>query len=267
MTEPDNLGGPGAMETELVPIDKLSEHPENYNRGDDERVASLLRRFGQWRPAVVQRSTGHVLVGNTMLRAARSILGWSELNVHWRDVDDDEARRILVSDNHASDFATRDDRALAALLRSFGDDLDGTLFEQDEVDDLLAIIEEADADHPPQPPTALVPGDAPHVTGSGAYGPDSDGSNTRKTPSYQEYEQAYSSRATRFMALNYPLDQYAWIVARLSEIATAEGVDNFAEAVLRLVEQRSGETAPAVPEGQPTASADTPEPAEEPADA
>src|SRR5205085_7067342 len=123
-------------------------------------------------------------------------------------------------------------------------DLTGTGYDMDDFDDLLASIEEHDADHPPQEPTALIPGDSAHAGQAGAYGPDSDGANVRKTPSYAEYEEQYSSRATRFMALNYPLAQYAWIVGKLSTISDEEGVDNFAEAVLRLVEQRTGETAP-----------------------
>jgi hypothetical protein len=265
----DAPAGPGALHTKLVALEELSEHPENYNKGDDERVAELLARFGQWRPAVVQRSTGHVLIGNTMLRAARA-LGWRQLNVHYRDADDDEARRILVSDNRARDFSATDERALADLLRSFGDDLSGTLFDTDDVDDLLASLEEADAANPPQEPTALIPGGAP-AGQAGAYGPDGAGTNVRTTPSYAEYEQQYSSRATRFMALNYPLAQYAWIVERLSKIADDEGVDNFAEAVLRLVEARTGETAPPLEEGEriggpPSAIATLPATEEAPGD-
>jgi hypothetical protein len=232
--------GPGILDTELVPIDRLIEHPDNYNQGDDERVAELLGRFGQWRPAVVQQSTGRVLIGNTMLRAARDRLGWTHLNVHWRDADDDEAHRILVADNHSRDFAFTDERALVALLSSFGDDLSGTLFDTGDVDDLLASLQEADAADPMGAPAGS----------AGAYGPGSDGGNVRQTPSYAEYQAQYSSRATRFMALNYPLAQYGWIVGKLSAISDEEGVDNFAEAVLRLVEARAGETAPPLEEGQ-----------------
>jgi DNA modification methylase len=138
MTEPRT--GPGALDTELVPIGRLTEHPENYNQGDDEKMAELLSRFGQWRPAVVQQSTGRVLIGNTMLRAARDRLGWNHLNVHWRDADDDEARRILVSDNHSRDLADTDERALLALLESFDGDLSGTAYADDDLADLRHLI-------------------------------------------------------------------------------------------------------------------------------
>lgn len=136
------MATPAALDTELVPLEKLTEHPENYNHGQDEVVADLLARFGQWRPAVVQRSTGRVLVGNTMLRAARA-LGWDSLNVHYRDADDDEAGRILAADNRASDLHATDDAALAALLSRLAESpagLDGTAYAPDDLAALLATL-------------------------------------------------------------------------------------------------------------------------------
>lgn len=239
------------LPVELVPIGQLSEHPENYNRGDDERLAELLERYGQWRPAVVQRSTGRVLIGNTMLRAARDRLGWAELSVTYRDVDDDEARRILAADNRARDFSSRDDRALLTLLRQIGGDdgdLSGTLWDTDDFDDLRAVIEEQDAALPgdDDAPYAGQPGSAYGAGGS------ADGSNVRRTPSYSEYEQAYADRATRFLALVYPVGQYPWMVAQLGKLAAELGVDTHAEVVLRLVADRCGEEPPAE-DTEPTA--------------
>jgi hypothetical protein len=233
--------GPGILDTELVPVEHLTEHPENYNRGDDARMAELLTRFGQWRPAVVQQSTGRVLIGNTMLRAARDLLGWTHLNVHWRDADEDEARRILISDNRSRDLATTDERALVDLLRTLGDDLTGTLWEPPDVDALLAKLENEE-------PAVLLP--------AGPTGRDPAERTPRGAPTPAEYEEAYTSKATRFLALNYPLARYAWLVERLTVIADLEGVDDLADAVLRLVEARVGVTAPA---------ADAPPPAPAPA--
>lgn len=230
------------LETELVPMHALHEHPENYNRGDDEAVAELLTRFGQWRPAVVQTRTGHVLIGNTMLRAARDRLGWSALNVHYRDVDDDEARRILAADNRARDLSVTDERALVELLSTLDGDLDGTLYAADDYDDLLAAVQEADAalDDPAGPLSA--------ATGSaGAYseGGSAAGTNVRQTLSYRDYEEGYATRSSRFLALIFPLAQYVWVVQRLSAVASAEELDNHSEALLRLIELHTGDTAPA----------------------
>jgi hypothetical protein len=175
-----------------------------------------------------------------------------ELDVVELDVDDDAARRIVLADNRTSDLGGYDERALLTLLRKVGEDLEGTAFDMGDYDDLLASLEEADALDPPQP-TGAPAGTA------GAYGPDSDGTNMRATRPQAEYLEDYSSRATRFMALNYPLAQYAWIVGHLSTISDEEGVDNFAEAVLRLVEARTGETAPPVEDGQVIGGPPSPE--------
>lgn len=237
------------LEVEQVALGDLSPYPGNARRGDVDAIADSLAVNGQFRPLVVQRSTGFVLAGNHTLQAAQK-LGWPSVQVTYVDVDDDGARRIVVADNRTADLGGYDERALLDLLREIGDDLGGTGYDLDDFDDLLASIQEADADNPPQEPTALIPGGSAHAGQAGAYGPEGDGSNTRQTPSYAEYQEAYSSRATRFMALNYPLTQYAWMVERLGKIAEDEGVDNTAEAVMRLVEQRTGETAPPLEEGQ-----------------
>jgi hypothetical protein len=238
---------PPLLETELVPLHALHEHPENWNRGDDAAVADLLDRFGQWRPAVVQSSSGRVLIGNTMLRAAHR-LGWSHLNVHYRDVDDDGARRILTADNRAHDLATTDERALVTLLAKLDGDLSGTLFELDDYDDLLAALQEAD--------TSVPEVGAPYSS-SGAYGPGGDawGTNVHQSPSYAEYQDGYATRASRFLALIYPLAQYAWVVERLARIAAEEGCDNHSDALLRLIQNRTGETAPPADAPDPTPAA------------
>lgn len=230
-----------ATGTELVPVDQLTSYPGNARRGDLDAIKDSLRVNGQYAPLIVQRSTGYVIVGNHRLEAARA-LGWRELEVKYLDVDDDHARRIVIADNRTSDLGGYDDRALVALLRDLGEDLTGTGYDLDDYDDLLAALEEADADSPPEEPGGL----GAYVGQSGAYaeGGSAEGTNVRHTPSYAEYEAAYSTRATRFIALVYPLPQYAWIVERLASFAEVEGLDSNADAVLRLVELHTGDTAP-----------------------
>lgn len=221
-------------------LSELIHYPGNARRGDVQAIRESLRINGQYRPLLVQASTGYVLTGNHTLDGMLAE-EWTEADATYLDVDDDAARRIVLADNRTSDLGGYDERALLTLLREVGEDLTGTGFDADDFDDLLASIQEST---PPDPDAGAPAGQ------SGAYGPGGDGTNTRTTPSYAEYEEQYSSRATRFMALNYPLPQYGWIVGKLSEIADEEGVDNFAEAVLRLVEQRTSETAPPLEDGQ-----------------
>ena len=126
---------PPAHAVGRVAVDELMLFPGNPRRGSVKGIADSLRRHGQLRPAVVNRRNNQVLVGNHMLRAARS-LGWGEIAVIWVDLDDDAARRLVLLDNRLSDVATYDVDQLLAMLSSV-DDLEGTGYEQTDLDELL----------------------------------------------------------------------------------------------------------------------------------
>ena len=83
---------------ELVPLDTLQEHPENFREHDVGAIAESIRRWGVWRAMVAQESTRCVLVGNGELKALRS-MGAQQGPVRWVDVDDDNARAIMLADN------------------------------------------------------------------------------------------------------------------------------------------------------------------------
>lgn len=128
-----------------TPISELRPHPRNVRQGDIGAIAESLNKHGQYRPIVVQKSTGNVLAGNHTLMAARS-LGWSSIAATFVDCDDEQALRILLVDNRANDLALYDDRALSELLQdlaSTATGLDGSLFSGDDLDDLLFRLDGA----------------------------------------------------------------------------------------------------------------------------
>lgn len=148
-----------ADETVTVPLDELTLHPGNAKRHDLDLIRESLRRFGQYRAAVVQRSTGYVCVGNGMVEAAR-LEGWSELGAVYRDIDDAEARDLLLLDNRTQERGGGyDDDALAALLNEQRETvgLDGTGWRDAEHDRLLAQInadrygDDAEQEHESEP--------------------------------------------------------------------------------------------------------------------
>ncbi len=114
----------------VVPIDAVQQHPGNARNGDVELIGRSLEAHGQFVPIVVQRSTGFILKGNHTWEAARD--GGSEaVAVAYVDVDDAEARAIMLDDNYASDVATYNDPALLAALDEYRREtgsLDGVLF-------------------------------------------------------------------------------------------------------------------------------------------
>lgn len=120
------------LEVTTVPVTNVAPYPGNARRGNVEKVAESLLWNGQFRPLVVQRSTGYVLAGNHTLRAAVDVLGWETVEVTYVDVDDEHARRIVLADNRTSDLADYDEEALHRLLAESGDDLTGTGWEEEE---------------------------------------------------------------------------------------------------------------------------------------
>ena len=129
---------PALSDVELVSCDALELHPDNPRQGDLGAIVTSIETNGWFGALVAQRSTRRVLVGNHRLRAAQ-LAGLEELPVHWVDVDEPTARRILLADNRTSDLADYDRQDLAALLREAAeaDDLLGTGFDAEDLDDLL----------------------------------------------------------------------------------------------------------------------------------
>jgi DNA modification methylase len=141
----------------VIPIDSVELHPSNPRRGDVAAVAASLARFGQQKPVVVQRSTGYVVAGNHVVRAALS-LGWTEIAANVEDLDDASAIAFMIADNRTADLGGYDDTLLAAILaeQQAADNLAATGYDDDDVAALLraAGTEESwrDPDAAPDPP-------------------------------------------------------------------------------------------------------------------
>lgn len=137
-----------------VPIGDLLPYGRNPRRGNVEAIAESLQQNGQYRPVVANRRTSEVLAGNHTLAAARS-LGWPELAVTWVDVGDEDAARIALIDNRASDLSEYDDEVLSELLASLPN-LAGTGYTDDDLADLLSKVT-------PLPPVLADPDAAPEL--------------------------------------------------------------------------------------------------------
>jgi DNA modification methylase len=132
-----------------VPIESVTLHPRNPRRGDVAAVTESLRRFGQKKPIVVQASTGYVVAGNHLLKAAQG-LHWTEIAANVQDMDDAEATAFMLTDNRTSDLGGYDDALLAAIIaeQAATDNLAATGYNEDDVAAMLraAGIEEARGD-------------------------------------------------------------------------------------------------------------------------
>lgn len=135
---------------QYLPIETIKEHPENPRLGDVDAIKEAIRQNGWHGTVTVQKGTGYALAGNHRTRAALELVrgdfnpwpdqsnedfekekakfaqgfhsgGLATLPVFQADVDDDTARRILLSDNRTSDLATYDDPALLRLTAQIVD--------------------------------------------------------------------------------------------------------------------------------------------------
>lgn len=134
-----------------VPIELLKLARKNPRKGAVAEVIESLKEFGQHRPVVVQRSTGEVVVGNHLLKAAKA-LGWTELDALIVNDDDDKAMRRALADNFTGDKAKWDEEELAEVLKDTGA-VPGVT--QTEIDQLLAKL--APPEKTDEPTYPLVP--------------------------------------------------------------------------------------------------------------
>lgn len=135
----------GALEGMLVDITTISPHPSNPRNGDTDLIVESIRENWLYRPVYVQKSTGHILAGNHTY-ASLIELGAGKIPVVWLDVDDTRAAKILLVDNKSADSGGYDTGLLAQILDDLGyDDLAGTGYDADDLDNLLATTELPDA--------------------------------------------------------------------------------------------------------------------------
>lgn len=122
----------------LVPIESISQHPDNPNSGDVDAIADSILVNGFYNPLIVQASTGYILAGNHRY-AAMLKLGEPAVPVVRVDVDDATALKILIVDNRTAELSERDPRALETILKQLAidEDLLGTGYMEEDLGDLM----------------------------------------------------------------------------------------------------------------------------------
>ena len=145
------------MKIQRIPIADLSIDPANARRHSQrnvEAIAASLKRFGQQKPIVIDKSKV-VRAGNGTLEAAIH-LGWDEIDVVLTGLTGAEAAAYAIADNRTAELAEWDDAALAATLEGLQFDDEELLaaagFDEDELAKLLKDSE-LDDDQDPESST------------------------------------------------------------------------------------------------------------------
>lgn len=126
------------QEYRIAPIAELREHPKNPRKGRTDVIADSMRKHGAYGVVLVQKSTGYILAGRHRIKVAAEN-GLDKYPVVEIDVDDAEALRILLDDNHASDVAGYYENirldVLEELIEQEGG-LNGTTYTLDEFEEI-----------------------------------------------------------------------------------------------------------------------------------
>ena len=221
------------LKGQIRSIDSVKQHPKNVRQGDVGAIAQSLQTHGQYVPIIVQRSTGRIVKGNHTWQAAKQ-LGWTEIAVLELDINDRKALELLLTDNKTSDQAAYDETALAELLESLHKDkraLEGTGYTGDDLDDLLASLQER-----------FQPSQTTYPQGSAITGTVTKGAFENSASDY--FENAYTATAIRGVNLDYPMKEFTWVVACFAKLREKMGVDSNAEVVLNLLHEATGEPKP-----------------------
>lgn len=123
-----------------VEINDIRPWHKNARQGDVGLLSESLRVNGQYKPIVVQKSTGKIMAGNHTWRAARA-LKWNKIAAVFLDVDDAQAEKIVLVDNRTSDVATYDYDILKDQL-SLLPDLEGTGYTLEDLGSLGELVDE-----------------------------------------------------------------------------------------------------------------------------
>lgn len=197
---------------ENVDPKSLEVHPDNPRQGDIGAIVTSIENNGWFGTLVAQRSTRQVLAGNHRLQAAIA-LDMQDVPVYWVDVDDAEAKRILLADNRVSDLATWDDTILVSLLESLAND-DALLGSGYDGDDLDALLYDAQLNE-----TSL-------------------GNLLQDNPTPTERADVIEAAGIRSVIMPFPMETYNEVVGMLAAARTDLKVDTNADVLEKLLRER-----------------------------
>ena len=152
-----------ATTIEMVPIEKLVDHPRNNNKHSDEqisRLAKLIQHTGFRDPLTVSKRSGFIIAGHCRKQAALKT-GLTELPVCYQDFDSEaEEYQYLTADNEIARWAELDHSDLLDNIKELGlADSDLELFGLPELKELKELDDENEDEVPTDVDTRCKKGD------------------------------------------------------------------------------------------------------------
>ena len=130
------------IEFAQLPIERLHEYPNNAKLHDLDELRRSLRK-GQFQPVIIRQHAGiyTILAGHGTTEAAR-LENWDTVECKVIECSDEEALWINLAANKIGSDEGYENDLLAALLEQLDGDYAGTGWEADDLDDLLAALDQ-----------------------------------------------------------------------------------------------------------------------------
>jgi hypothetical protein len=217
---------------DYVRLDTVELAPRNPKGHDGDGIARSIKHHGLGEVPLRDERTGRLVAGHGRHEQLREMhssgatppdgvtvdddgMWLMPVVAGWSSRSDEDAEAYLIGSNRLTDVGGWDDAELAAVL----EDLSGvnllelTGYDQGDLDDLLAGLEESDAE----------------------------GTGVRQTHTLDEDAARYEDRETRMIVLTYPVETFEWMVGKLADLADRFDVDTNSDVVQHLVKKATAE--------------------------
>ena len=134
----------------VVPIDSpdIRRHPKNPRRGNISAIKDSIKVNGYYPTIFIQDSSGYILKGNHTWQALQELYAagfekYREVMINVLECTDEQALRIIIADNAASDYGTYSNEATYEILEELSHTdlgLGGTLWGNEDLDNLAFVL-------------------------------------------------------------------------------------------------------------------------------
>ncbi len=124
------------MEIVTVSVTDLREWENNariHTKRNLESLKRSLKKYGQTKPLLVQKSTMRIIAGNGTYQAILA-LGWETAACRLLDLNDADSEALMIADNRIGDLSSWDEKNLLDALQNIRDEGNLELVGYDDVE-------------------------------------------------------------------------------------------------------------------------------------
>lgn len=108
------------MEVVALPVSEVQEWENNariHTRKNLDALKQSLKKYGQTKPILVQKSTMRIIAGNGTYQAICA-LGWNTVDCRLLDLSDSDSEALMIADNRIGELSAWDEMNLLNALQS-----------------------------------------------------------------------------------------------------------------------------------------------------